>query len=154
MSAIVDLQPNLAFNISYPSDLISSIFMSMVHSTFHINCLSLIPSMANVVCVCVWTEVLRRKRPYLPMFNEPEWEEVLMCNRGSDPWPDGMTALPVPRWWHICVQWSSTNTMLIHCWGSFWCMKLQKMPFTEGSLVGDETEDTDGCLGVWLWCKR
>ncbi|XP_076452588.1 uncharacterized protein LOC143288171 [Babylonia areolata] len=30
-------------------------------------------------------EVLRNKRQYLPMFNEPEWEEVLMCDRGSGP---------------------------------------------------------------------
>ena len=39
----------------------------------------------HCVCVCVWTEVLKRRHKYLPMFNEPEWEEVLMCNRGSDP---------------------------------------------------------------------
>ena len=86
-----------------------------------------------------------------------QWARV---GRGADvqqrQWPltRWMTALPVPRRWHICVQWSSTNTVLIHCWGSFWCMKLQKMPTTEGSLAGDEREDTDGCLGVWLWCKR
>ncbi|KAL8584781.1 hypothetical protein ACOMHN_035700 [Nucella lapillus] len=30
-------------------------------------------------------DVLQKRRQYLPMFNEPEWEEVLMCNRGNDP---------------------------------------------------------------------
>ncbi|XP_070204570.1 uncharacterized protein [Littorina saxatilis] len=30
-------------------------------------------------------EVLMRKQQYLPMFNEPEWEDVPFCNRGTNP---------------------------------------------------------------------